>query len=638
MRALARVIGVILTVGSGLSCGSASQTVTAPSTTKCQVTAVAEPATFPATGGAGTLTINTNRECPWNAASSGNWIQLGAQPSGQGNATVAFNVTSNPDPAQRRGMITIGDHQVAITQDAAACTFTVFPLNESVSPDGERRTITVTASNAQCSWSARTETEWLTIVQGSQGSGSGEVVYEARRTTGPSRSGELTVAGQRVIVIQAVGCSVAIAPTTQTVSADGGSGAISVTTAAGCPWSAQSETAWISITSATSGTGPATVTFSVGAWDGPSRTGTLRVGPHVFTVTQGVGCSVAIAPTTQTVSADGGSGAIRVTTAAGCPWSAQSETAWISITSATSGTGPATVTFSVGAWDGPRRTGTVRVGPHVFTVTQNSGCRFSISPESFSVASAGGSGGVAVTTTVAACEWTSTSNAPWITITTGGTGSGNGAVQFTVAPTTGPERSGTLTIAGRTFVVGQSSGCTFSISPTAQTVPSHGGPGSVAVSTSPGCTWTAAAASVPWVRITAGQAGTGPGTVSFTVDGTPSSQPRSTTLSIAGQVFAITQDGAPCLYVLSPSAVGLEAVGGSGAFEVNTPEGCTWTAGSNDAWLRVTAGSSGSGDGTVSFSVDANPGPPRTGTIVAGGRLFTVSQAGAGALALAPHR
>jgi Putative binding domain, N-terminal/Viral BACON domain len=546
MRALTRAVGVILTFGSSFSCSSSSQSVTAPSISKCQVTAVAEPATFGASGGAGTLTVNTNRECQWNAASSGNWIQLGAQPSGQGNGQVAFSVTTNPDPSQRRGAITISDQQVAITQDAAPCIFTVSPLNDSVSPAGERRTINVTANGPQCSWSARSETEWLAIVQGSEGSGSGQVVYEARMTTGPSRSGELTIAGQRVMV------------------------------------------------------------------------------------TQGVGCIIGIAPTSQTVSAGGGSGAISVTTAAGCPWSAQSETAWISITSATSGTGAATVTFSVGAWDGPQRTGTLRVGPQVFTVRQNSGCRFTISPESYSVTSAGGSGAVAVTT-AAGCEWTATSNAPWIPITTGGTGSGNGTVQFSVAPTTGPARSGTLTIAGRPFAVSQSSGCTFSISPTAWTFPSSGGPGSVAVSTSAGCAWTATA-SVSWVRITSGQSGTGAGTVAFTVDGTHSSQPRSATLSIAGQAFTITQDGAPCLYVLSPPSVVLEAGGGSGIFEVNTPEGCTWTAVSNDAWLHVTAGPSGSGDGTVSFSADANPGSARTGTIVAGGRTFTASQAAAGAM------
>ena len=78
--------------------------------------------------------------------------------------------------------------------------------------------------------------------------------------------------------------------------------------------------------------------------------------------------------------------------------------------------------------------------------------------------------------------------------------------------------------------------------------------------------------------------------------------------------------------MLGPPSAEVEAGGGTGAFEVNTAENCPWTAASNDAWVHVTSGHSGSGDGTVGFSVDPNPGPARTGSIVAGGRLFTVTQ------------
>src|SRR5687768_16268968 len=244
MRALTTAVGVILTCGSWVACTSSTQNVTGPSTSRCPVTAVAEPARFEAGGGGGTLTVSTNRECSWSATSSNNWIQLGAGASGQGNAKVAFSVTTNADPSQRRGAIAISEQQVAISQDAAACVFIV-PPTATVSSDGERRTLKVTANGSACSWTARSEMDWLAIVQGSQGSGSGEVVYEARPTKGPPRSGELTIAGHRVTVIQGAGCSVGITPTSHTVGADGGSGTIGVTTAAGCPWSAQSETAWI---------------------------------------------------------------------------------------------------------------------------------------------------------------------------------------------------------------------------------------------------------------------------------------------------------------------------------------------------------------------------------------------------------
>ena len=60
---------------------------------------------------------------------------------------------------------------------------------------------------------------------------------------------------------------------------------------------------------------------------------------------------------------------------------------------------------------------------------------------------------------------------------------------------------------------------------------------------------------------------------------------------------------------------------------VTTGAGCGWTAVSNDAWITVTAGSSGSGNGTVDYSVVANNGASRTGTITIAGATFAVEQA-----------
>ena len=48
------------------------------------------------------------------------------------------------------------------------------------------------------------------------------------------------------------------------------------------------------------------------------------------------------------------------------------------------------------------------------------------------------------------------------------------------------------------------------------------------------------------------------------------------------------------------------------------------------AWVHVTAGASGSGSGTVTYQIDANPGgTARSGTIAVAGKSFGVTQAGA---------
>ncbi|MGH9846116.1 MAG: BACON domain-containing protein, partial [Blastocatellia bacterium] len=78
-----------------------------------------------------------------------------------------------------------------------------------------------------------------------------------------------------------------------------------------------------------------------------------------------------------------------------------------------------------------------------------------ISPASQSFTAGGGNGNVSVSA-AGSCSWTAASNAPWITITSGGSGSGNGMVGFSVAANTGiSPRTGTITITGQTFTVNQ---------------------------------------------------------------------------------------------------------------------------------------------------------------------------------------
>src|SRR5512136_2402356 len=62
---------------------------------------------------------------------------------------------------------------------------------------------------------------------------------------------------------------------------------------------------------------------------------------------------------------------------------------------------------------------------------------------------------------------------------------------------------------------------------------------------------------------------------------------------------------------------------------VSTQSGCSWTAVSNIPWLTIPSTTSGTGNGTVSYSIAANSAAtPRSGTMTIGGQTFTVNQAG----------
>ncbi len=170
--------------------------------------------------------------------------------------------------------------------------------------------------------------------------------------------------------------------------------------------------------------------------------------------------AASISPASQNFGASGGTGAVSVTAPAGVGWQTFVNDSWITVTSGGSGSGNGMVNFSVAANSGAPRSGTMVVAGRVFTVTQDApACTYSISPTSANYTSAGGTGSVNVTAG-AGCAWAAVSNAAWITITSGASGSGNGSVSYSVAANTGASRNGTMTIAGLTFTVTQSSAVT----------------------------------------------------------------------------------------------------------------------------------------------------------------------------------
>jgi hypothetical protein len=96
--------------------------------------------------------------------------------------------------------------------------------------------------------------------------------------------------------------------------------------------------------------------------------------------------------------------------------------------------------------------GVIRVNAEPTPAAQ--GCAPTITVQSLPFSAVGGTTAIPVTATPG-CAWTAVSNSPFITITSGASGTGNGTVQFSVKYNNGQARSGTLTVAGQTVTVTQ---------------------------------------------------------------------------------------------------------------------------------------------------------------------------------------
>jgi subtilisin family serine protease len=248
-------------------------------------------------------------------------------------------------------------------------------------------------------------------------------------------------------------------------------------------------------------------------------------------------------------------------------------------------------------------------------------CAYAVSPSSATFGASGGSSNMNVTTS-SSCAWTATSRAGWLTITAGNSGTGNGAVSYSVAANTGAARSGTLTIAGQSFTVSQASGCTYALSAMSTNMPVSGGTGSIGVTAGNGCSWTAVSSN-NWLHTSS--SGTGNGTVSYTVDANANISARTGTIVVQGLVFTVNQAPVICTYTLAAPGTNMPARGGSAMVTVNVASPCPWVAISDTDWLQTT--STGTGTGSVQFTVAANTTTnARTGTLTVQNQSFTVSQ------------
>jgi|GEM_PF-2331799 len=81
-----------------------------------------------------------------------------------------------------------------------------------------------------------------------------------------------------------------------------------------------------------------------------------------------------------------------------------------------------------------------------------------------------------------------------------------------------------------------------------------------------------------------------------------------------------------CTYVITPNNQAFGEGGGSGSAQVTAPAGCNWAVNSTASWVNINPTYTGTGNGTVNFSVPPNASP-RRGNVSIAGLNFTVAQA-----------
>ena len=627
---------IVATVVLVAACGSTSVTSTGPSPVKCLVTLTSPDAPLVSSASVGTITVSTTPECAWTATSDASWVARLDPSSGQGSGTVQVGVAANSAAVARQADIVVNGAHARIQQEPAPCVYVLSAYSATLDASGGSYHVNV-SSPAGCTWTASSGTTWISVAAGASGSGAGEVEFRVQANAGGARTANVTIAGQSFSFVQngsgapptggsppPSACTYTLSSLAQSIPAAGGSGSLTLTTS--CAWSVTSDATWITIQSPASGMGNATIAFSVAGNSGAGRHGTITIGTATVSIDQAAAtnCVATVTPMTVTAPVGGSTGtSISVSVAAACSWTATITASWITITGGASGTGSGNVVFRTTANDGDSRSGTIQVAGKTVTVTQPAACSFVVNPLTVPVGSAAVTGQSLTITTATGCAWTAASNASWITVTSGASGNGSGTVRFDIGANNGAPRTGTLTAAGQTVTVSQSS-CSYTLSQGTVSIGAAAGAGpAITVSAPAGCGWTASSGT-NWLTITSGASGSGNGTVNFSASQN-NGPPRSGSLSIAGQTVTVNQ-ASGCLYTVTVVPTSLRDEGGTAIGTVTTVSGCSWTASSASDWIVVQSGANGSGSGTVTLQIQANPGAKRTGTVTIAGQSFDIQQ------------
>ena len=265
------------------------------------------------------------------------------------------------------------------------------------------------------------------------------------------------------------------------------------------------------------------------------------------------------------------------------------------------------------------------------SITPPPPCVTSLSSNSLSVNYQAGSSTFNVIESASNCAWSAIPNATWIVVTAGNSGVGSGSITYSYQanPDTSSGRTGTISVNDQIFTLIQGAAplppppCVTSISPTSANYTAGSATGAFNITESASnCTWAAVAVAGSFITITSPTSGVGSAVLNYSITANNGAA-RSGTITVNNQTFTINQAAfvppppPPCSIAISPASATFSSSATTASFNVIIDPGCAWTTVTSATWITYISGASGTGNGTVNYSVSANTSitSSRSGTI-----------------------
>ena len=160
--------------------------------------------------GAQASTVNVNITAPigcrWNVATTPEWVSF-PEAIHDGSGSTSFTVPENSATSPRSGVIQISSQgvivgEISVAQQASPCApFSISSLNASFPAEGALGIVNISGATG-CTWNITGMPSWISVTNGSSGTGNGSVNFVVARNEGGNRTATLTVAGQTFTAAQ----------------------------------------------------------------------------------------------------------------------------------------------------------------------------------------------------------------------------------------------------------------------------------------------------------------------------------------------------------------------------------------------------------------------------------------------------
>ena len=160
-----------------------------------------------ASGGAVTIDVVAPPGVAWTASSSAPWMTIVSGASGTGNGQISLAVAATAVTSARWARVAVGAATAVVTQDGAAGRLSTRPTAADYSAVGGAGEIVVTANADDYAWNQTVSDSWIQSVFFSKltETGSGTLRYIVAQNAGAARSGSIGVGDQVFTITQAAG-------------------------------------------------------------------------------------------------------------------------------------------------------------------------------------------------------------------------------------------------------------------------------------------------------------------------------------------------------------------------------------------------------------------------------------------------